>query len=75
MENRKVVNFIIVVPFLQVNLMHKSWIRPTLEYGNILYSGAALSHLQHLDNLQVQIEHTCCLTCQPLLHCRNAAII
>ena len=56
-------------------LMHKSWIHPTLEYGNILYSGAALSHLQHLDNLQVQIEHTCCLTCQPLLHCRNAAII
>ena len=33
-------------------LMYKSWIRPTLEYGNILYSGAALSHLQRLDNLQ-----------------------
>ena len=25
-------------------LMYKSWIHPTLEYGNILYSGAALSH-------------------------------
>ena len=56
-------------------LMHKSWIHPTLEYGNILYFGAALSHLQHLDNLQVQIERTCCLTCQLLLHCRNVAII
>ena len=56
-------------------LMYKSWIRPTLEYGNILYSGAALSHLQRLDNLQAQIEHTCCSTFQPLLHRHNAAII
>ena len=36
----------------------------TLEYGNILYSGAAL-----------QIEHACCSTFPPLLHHRNAAII
>ena len=54
-------------------LMYKSWIRPTLEYGNILYSGAALSHPQHLDNLQAQIERTNCSTFQPLLHCRNTA--
>ena len=25
-------------------LMYRSWIRPTLEYGNILYCGAALSY-------------------------------
>ena len=55
--------------------MYKSWIHPTLEYGNILYSGAALSHLQRLDSLQTWIEHTYCSTFQSLLHCRNAAII
>ena len=55
--------------------MYKSWIHLTLEYENILHSGAALSHLQRLDNLQAQIERTCCLTFQPLLHRRNAAII
>ena len=38
--------------------MYKSWIHPTLEYGNILYSGAAQSHLQRLDNLQARIERT-----------------
>ena len=35
--------------------VYKSWIRPTLEYGNILYSGAATTHLCHLDALQSQI--------------------
>ena len=35
-----------------LRLMYASWIHPTLEYGNILYCGAALSHLQRLDNLQ-----------------------
>ena len=30
----------------------KSWICPTLEYGSILYSGAANTHLPHLDDLQ-----------------------
>ena len=35
-----------------LRLMYTSWIHPTLEYGNNLYCGAALSHLQCLDNLQ-----------------------
>ena len=56
-------------------LMYTSWICPTLEYGNILYCGAALSHLQHLDNLQTRIECTCCSTFQYLLHRHDAAII
>ena len=30
----------------------KSWIRPTLEYGSNIYSGAANTHLRHLDDLQ-----------------------
>ena len=55
--------------------MCKAWIRPTLEYGNILYSGAALGHLQRLGNLQTRIEHTCCSTFPPLLRHCNAAII
>ena len=56
-------------------LMYRSWIRPTLEYGNILYSRATLGHVQHLDNLQTQIERTHCSTFQSLLHRCNAAII
>ena len=32
--------------------IYKSWIRPTLEYGSILYSGAADTHLCRLDDLQ-----------------------
>lgn len=35
------------------------WIRPILEYSNIFYSGAATTHLHHLDNLQSWIEQTC----------------
>ena len=31
--------------------IYKSWICPPLEYGSILYSGAANSHLCHLDDL------------------------
>ena len=56
-------------------VMYKSRIHPTLEYGNVLYSGAALSHLRHLNNLQTRIERTYSSTFQYLLHCHNAAII
>ena len=38
--------------------IYKSWIRPTLEYGNILYSGAASTHLRRLDDLQSRIERS-----------------
>ena len=55
-------------------ILYKSWIRPILEYGNILYSGAATTHLCYLDNLQSQIEQTCFCVFQPLLHHRNAGI-
>ena len=42
-----------------LSLMYKSWIRPALEYGSILYAGAASTHLQRLDYLQSRIEQTC----------------
>ena len=58
-----------------LSLMYKSWIRPALEYGNILYAGAAFTHLQRLDRLQSRMEHTCCSHFQSLLHRRNASII
>ena len=56
-------------------LIYKYWIRPVLEYGNILYTGAASSHLQRLDHLQNRIQQTCCSTFQLLSHRRDAAII
>ena len=39
--------------------IYKSWIRPAIEYGSILYSGAASTHLHRLDNLQSCIEGSC----------------
>ena len=47
-------------------VMYKSWIHPTLEHGNALYSEAVLSHMQYLNNLQTQIECTCSSASQSL---------
>ena len=58
-----------------LSLMYKSWIHPALEYGSILYAGAASTHLQRLDCLQSRIEQTCSSHFQSLLHRRNASII
>ena len=58
-----------------LSLMYKSWIRPALEYGSILYARAASTHLQQLDCLQSRIEQTCSSHFQSLLHRRNASII
>ena len=58
-----------------ISLIFRSWIRPVLEYGNILYTGAASGHLQRLDLLQNRIQQTCCSTFQSLSHRRDAAII
>ena len=55
--------------------IYKSWIRPILEYGSILYSRAAATHLNRLDYLQSRIEQTCSFVFQPLLSRRKAAIV
>ena len=55
--------------------IYKSWICPILEYGSILYSGAANTHLRRLDDLQSRIERTCSFVFQPRSHRRNAAIM
>ena len=55
--------------------IYKSWIRATLEYGSIIYSGAANTHLRHLDDLQSRIEWSCSFGFQTLSHHRNAAIM
>ena len=54
---------------------YKSWIRPMLEYGSILYSGAAMTHLNRLDSFQARIENMCGITFPPLTNCRNASIL
>ena len=46
--------------------IYKSWIRPTLEYGSILYSGAANTQLRCLDDLQSRIEWSRSFVFQPL---------
>ena len=55
--------------------IYKSWIRPTLEYGSILYSGAANIHLSHFVDLQSRIERSCSFVFQSLSYRRNAAIM
>ena len=55
--------------------LYKSWIRPILEYGSILYSGAALSHLNRLERLQARVENMCGLAFPSLTTRRNASIL
>ena len=54
--------------------IYKSWIRPTLGYGSVLYSGAPNTHLCRLDDLQSRIECLFSFVFQPLTH-QNAAIM
>ena len=46
-----------------------------LEYGPVLYSGAALTHLNHLDRFQVHVENMCGFTFPSLMDRRNASIL
>ena len=46
-----------------------------LQYGSILYLGAAAIHLNRLDHLQSRLEQTCLFIIQPLLSHQNAAIV
>ena len=46
-----------------------------LEYDSILYSGAALTHLNHLDSFQAHVENMCRFTFPPLTNRRNALIL
>ena len=39
--------------------LYKSWIRLVLEYNSILYSGAALTHLNCLDYFQTRVGNMC----------------
>ena len=69
-ENRGLASSILLLLFA-----YKSRLIPALEYGSILYAGAASTHLQRLDRLQSRIEQTCSSHFQSLLHRRNASII
>ena len=46
-----------------------------LEYGSILYSGAALFHLNHLVRLQARIENMCGLIFPSLINHCSASIL
>jgi len=48
-----------------MSIVYKLWIQPILECGSILYSGAAITYLHHLDNLQSWIEQTCSFVFNP----------
>ena len=45
-----------------ISLLYKSWIRPMLEYGCVLYSGAAVSHINRLNSFQSLIERICVIS-------------
>jgi len=58
-----------------ISLLYKSWIRPMLEYGCVLYSGAALSHINRLNSFQSRIENMCDISFPSLTDRRNASIL
>ena len=58
-----------------ISLLYKSWIRHMLEYGSILYPGAASSHVNRLESFQSQIESMCGSTFSSLIDQRHAYIL
>ena len=76
MESRGPANFIPAILCLQVRTCVLC-IDPGLIYPRIfcIATGAASSHLQHLDHLQIQIQLTYCSTFQLLSHHCNAGLI
>ena len=50
---------------------YKSWICPVLEYGSVLYSGVALTHLNCLDSFQVHVQYMCGFTFLSLTNHHN----
>ena len=54
---------------------YKSWIRPSLEYGIMLYSGVAQSHLARLDSFQARVENMCGVSFPSLIVRRRASIL
>ena len=49
--------------------------QPAIEYGYVLYSGAAPSYLQRLDTLQTRVEQMSESKFPSLCNHRNAALI
>ena len=58
-----------------LSILYKSWVRPAIKYGYVLYCGAAPSHLHCLDTLQTRVEHMSDSKFTSLCDCRNAAIM
>ena len=58
-----------------LSILYKSWVRPTIEYGYVLYSGASPSHLHCLNTLQTCVEHMSSSKFSSLCNRRNAAIM
>jgi len=56
-----------------LSLMYKAFIHPCLEYGHLLYYGAANTHLCRLDSLQHRAEGICSTTFSSLSSRRQAA--
>jgi len=56
-----------------LSLMYKAFIRSCLEYGHLLYYGAANTHLCGLDSLQHRAEGICSTTFSSLSSYRQAA--
>ena len=46
-----------------------------LEYGSVLYSGAASTHLNRLDSFQARVENMCGFTFLSLTNRHNASIL
>ena len=58
-----------------LSIMYKSFVRSCLEYGHLLYFGAARGYLKRLDALQCRAASVCHSTFPSLESCRHAAAI
>ena len=58
-----------------MKLMYTSFVRSGMEYGNLLYMGAAGSHLQKLDRVQQAAEALGCFTVESLQSRREAVCL
>ena len=69
------VNFTVADHFLVVRVLPLPINLGSLEYGAILYSEAAQSHLARLDSFQARFENMYGVSFPPLIVCCNASIL
>ena len=75
MLNKAQANFIAAVPYYQSKMCVLYANLGFIQYGNIIYSGAANAQLCQLDDLQSRIKQTCSFVFQLIFQHQHVAIM